>query len=111
VQPKNGARVDAIHDRIADTNGDDPVLLTSLLEVTDRFDSTAGVQMAYLKGWSPRSHRDLELRAPELLVGTGHAIRGDATAVACALPVVDVAYVDPPYNQYRYFTNYHVWRR
>ena len=22
---------------------------------------------------------------------------------------VDVAYLDPPYNQHRYFTNYHVW--
>ena len=109
VQPKNGARVDAIRDRIADTYGDDPVLLTSLLEATDRVDSTTGVQMAYLKGWSPRSHRDLELRVPELLVGTGHAVRGDATAVAATLPTVDVAYIDPPYNQHRYFTNYHVW--
>jgi adenine-specific DNA-methyltransferase len=25
------------------------------------------------------------------------------------LPPVDVAYLDPPYNQHRYFTNYHVW--
>ena len=22
---------------------------------------------------------------------------------------VDLAYLDPPYNQHRYFTNYHVW--
>jgi adenine-specific DNA-methyltransferase len=25
------------------------------------------------------------------------------------LPEVDLAYLDPPYNQHRYFTNYHVW--
>jgi adenine-specific DNA-methyltransferase len=25
------------------------------------------------------------------------------------LPPVDLAYLDPPYNQHRYFTNYHIW--
>ena len=25
------------------------------------------------------------------------------------LPAVDLMYLDPPYNQHRYFTNYHVW--
>ena len=25
------------------------------------------------------------------------------------LPEVDLAYLDPPYNQHRYFTNYHIW--
>jgi adenine-specific DNA-methyltransferase len=25
------------------------------------------------------------------------------------LETVDLAYLDPPYNQHRYFTNYHVW--
>jgi adenine-specific DNA-methyltransferase len=25
------------------------------------------------------------------------------------LPMVDLMYLDPPYNQHRYFTNYHVW--
>jgi adenine-specific DNA-methyltransferase len=38
-----------------------------------------------------------------------HAVGGDATEVAGALPEVDLAYLDPPYNQHRYFTNYHVW--
>jgi adenine-specific DNA-methyltransferase len=26
-----------------------------------------------------------------------------------ALPPVDLMYLDPPYNQHRYFTNYHIW--
>jgi adenine-specific DNA-methyltransferase len=30
-------------------------------------------------------------------------------SVVDALPRVDLAYLDPPYNQHRYFTNYHVW--
>jgi adenine-specific DNA-methyltransferase len=111
-QPKNGMRVDAIRDELEASYADSalfPVLLTSLMLAADRVDSTTGVQMAYLKQWAPRAERDLELRAPELLAGPGRAIRGDAVALAGDLPRVDLAYVDPPYNQHRYFTNYHVW--
>ena len=30
-------------------------------------------------------------------------------AMASRVGPVDLAYLDPPYNQHRYFTNYHVW--
>ena len=46
---------------------------------------------------------------PELLDGPGRAIQGDAATLAPALGHFDLAYLDPPYNQHRYFTNYHVW--
>lgn len=111
-QPFNGERVDAIRDAIeAEFAGHPlyPVLLTSLIEAADRVDSTTGVQMAYVKKWAPRSYKPLELRRPELLPGTGRALRADAVGVAGTLGPFDVAYLDPPYNQHRYFTNYHVW--
>lgn len=111
-QPKNGARVDEIRDALdKEFRGSPlfPILLTSLIEAADRVDSTTGVQMAYLKQWAPRAHNDLELRVPGLIPGTGAAIRGDAREVVKTLPPVDLAYLDPPYNQHRYFTNYHIW--
>jgi adenine-specific DNA-methyltransferase len=111
-QAANGMRIDAIRDAIEREFRSSrlfPVLLTSLLEAADRVDSTTGVQMAYLKGWAPRSFAPLRLRAPELIPGSGHAIVGDAVRLAPSLPDVDLAYLDPPYNQHRYFTNYHVW--
>lgn len=111
-QPKNGARIDAIRDRIESGYAGTalhPILLAALLEAADRVDSTTGVQMAYLKSWAPRAHRDLELRRPALLDGPGRAIRGDAMDVVDALPPAGLLYLDPPYNQHRYFTNYHVW--
>ena len=111
-QPANGARVDAIRDAIEREHAGTryhPILLTSLLEAADRVDSTTGVQMAYVKEWAPRSFRPLTLRMPELLPGDGHAVRGDALDVASQLAECDLAYLDPPYNQHRYFTNYHVW--
>lgn len=111
-QPHNGMRIDAIRDAIDRDHPDGPlrpILLTALLDAADRVDSTTGLQMAYLKGWSPRSYDDLTFRLPVLLPGPGRTVRGDAHETATALPRVDLAYLDPPYNQHRYFTNYHVW--
>ena len=110
--PDNGMRIDAIRDGIDELYPDHPlrpVLLTALLEAADRVDSTVGLQMAYLKEWAPRALRPLRLKAPELTPGTGRALRADAAAIVPTLEPVDVAYLDPPYNQHRYFTNYHVW--
>jgi adenine-specific DNA-methyltransferase len=126
-QPFNAARIDAVRDAIdRDYAGSPlfPLLLTSLIEAADRVDSTTGVQMAYVKAWAPRSARPLELRVPELLRGSGRAVRGDAVELVAGMAGVagvagggggtglgsfDLAYLDPPYNQHRYFTNYHVW--
>ena len=114
LQPQNGARVDAIRGWIERASLSAPVrsiLLTSLLEAADRVDSTTGLQMAYLKGWSARSHRALALRLPALLPGAGAAVRGDAREIArgSLAGEYDLAYLDPPYNQHSYFNNYHVW--
>ncbi|MGZ4801511.1 MAG: DNA adenine methylase [Acidimicrobiia bacterium] len=112
LRPENGARVDAIRNAIDAEHRESPlfpILLTSLIEAADRVDSTVGVQMAYLKQWAPRAHNRLTLRVPELLTGPGRAIFGDAVALASSLGSFDLAYLDPPYNQHRYFTNYHVW--
>ena len=83
--------------------------LAAVLEATERVDSTTGLQMAYLKQWSARSHRPLRLRLPILLDGAGRALRLDAREAVTLLGQYDVAYLDPPYNQHSYYRNYHVW--
>lgn len=111
-QPKNGMRIDAIRpeiDRLTDDIHVRATLLTSLMEAADRVDSTTGLQMAYLKTWAPRSFNDLELRMPRLLRGPGHAARMDANSFVRQAAPFDVTYVDPPYNQHSYFSNYHIW--
>ncbi len=111
-QPHNGRRIDAIRaeiDVVAADRVERAILLTSLLEAADRVDSTTGVQMAYLKQWAPRSSNDLQLRIPNLLPGTGVATRRDANELASTLTGIDLAYLDPPYNQHSYRGNYHVW--
>ncbi len=111
-QPRNGERIDAVREAIEQNYRSTWMyypMLASLLIAADKVDSTTGVQMAYLKTWSRRSAFELELKVPELLQGTGLAIRGDATEVVGSLDHVDIAYLDPPYNQHRYFGNYHIW--
>lgn len=111
-QPHNGGRIDAIRHEI-DAMAQDPlehaILLTSLMEAADRVDSTTGLQMAYLKQWAVRSYKDLDLRFPELIAGTGIATRVDANQLAPTLLDADLVYIDPPYNQHSYFSNYHIW--
>jgi adenine-specific DNA-methyltransferase len=118
-QPHNGERIDAIRTELTHFEADPlyPVLLTALLEAADRVDSTTGLQMAYLKQWAPRSFGRLRLRSPRLLPGPGRALHGDATGLVWAgfapgrpsASGVDLAYLDPPYNQHRYASNYHIW--
>ena len=111
-QPQNGAKIDAIRNRIEREFKDSWLyypLLTSLILASDRVDSTTGLQMAFLKSWATRSFNALELRDPGLIAGKGFAYRGDALELASSLPPTELAYLDPPYNQHRYFANYHIW--
>ncbi|SDB30219.1 adenine-specific DNA-methyltransferase [Belnapia rosea] len=113
--PDNGARIEAIREAIAGLGAEpelEAILLTSLLEAADRVDSTAGLQMAYMKQWAARARNPLALRLPALqprpAAGPCAAFCEDAEAVAARLDC-DLAYLDPPYNQHSYLRNYHVW--
>jgi len=115
LHPDNGAKVEAIREAIAALSAEpelEAILLTALLEAADRVDSTAGLQMAYMKAWAPRALHPLQLRLPALLprpaAGACTALCGEAEAVAAAVEC-DLAYLDPPYNQHSYLRNYHVW--
>jgi adenine-specific DNA-methyltransferase len=126
LHPDNAARIEAIREEIA-ARALPPVLeavaLTALVEAADRVDSTVGVQMAYLKQWAARALRPLELRLPDFESPTplpaqrspsplarprGEAWALDALAAAAKVEA-DVVYLDPPYNQHSYLSNYHVW--
>ena len=115
LTPENGAKAEAIRNAIAAMGAEpelEAILLTSLLEAADRVDSTAGLQMAYMKQWAARAKNPLTLRLPALrprpAAGACQAFCGEAEAVAATLDC-DLAYLDPPYNQHSYLRNYHVW--
>ena len=112
-RPENGMKVDAMRneiDRLDLSVIERGLLLTSLLEAADRVDSTCGLQMAYVKKWAPRAFNPLELRTPAHVDGPpGEVSRVDANELAPQLNELDCVYLDPPYNQHSYFSNYHVW--
>jgi len=115
VKPEAGACIDAMRTHI-EAMGLEPelkaVVLVALMEAADRVDSTAGLQMAYMKQWAPRALKPLELRLPDLLpavaAGPCVATRGDAVEIAAEVEA-DLVYLDPPYNQHSYLANYHCW--
>lgn len=113
--PENGARIDAMRDRIAAMALEpelEAIALVSLMEAADRVDSTAGLQMAYMKSWASRALKPLELRMPDVLPGVAagpcKATRADAVDLAPEVEA-DLVYLDPPYNQHSYLGNYHCW--
>ena len=112
-QPHNAARIDAVRDAIDSEYAGSPLfplLLTSLIEAADRVDSTTGVQMAYVKQWAPRSSNPLGAAGAGAPRGGRPRHPGRRCGARPAgLGHFDLAYLDPPYNQHRYFTNYHVW--
>ena len=111
--PDNGARIDAVRERIAALSLEpelEAIAVTALIQAADRVDSTAGVQMAYMKAWAPRALKTLELRMPALQPGVGPCLATQANAEDIAAEIeADLAYLDPPYNQHSYLGNYHVW--
>ncbi len=121
-QKKNTRKLDAVRREIDALNLDEvskSVALTSLILALDGVDSTLGHFVSYLKDWSPRSFKDMELRVPRLWEN------GAENKVLCgdvfdALPRVeaDLAYYDPPYgsnnekmppSRVRYASYYHLW--
>jgi len=113
--PQNGAVIDAMRDRIAALALEpelEAIALVSLMEAADRVDSTAGLQMAYMKQWAARALKPLELRMPDILPGVAagpcKATRADAVELAPQVEA-DLVYLDPPYNQHSYLGNYHCW--
>jgi adenine-specific DNA-methyltransferase len=121
-QVKNTRKLDAIRDEIERLNLDEiekAVALTSLILALDSVDSTLGHYAAYLNDWSPRSHKDLILKLPELSVNEANneVIKGDIFETI-ENNEFDLAYFDPPYgsnnekmppSRVRYSSYYHIW--
>lgn len=84
-------------------------LLDSILQAIPFISNIAGVYAAYLKYWDKRAFKPLEL-IPSDIIDNGRnniAYRQDAVKFIKALEG-DILYIDTPYNNRQYSTNYHV---
>lgn len=124
----NGQHIDAVRGALEQWRGEGrltedefAVCLASLLYAVCRAANTSGVFKGFHRGWGGRTGTALHRIKGELTLaplvfwdnGQHNEAWGlDALAFAQALRAqgraVDVAYLDPPYNQHPYGSNYHV---
>jgi adenine-specific DNA-methyltransferase len=90
------------------------ILATLLLEAAIHV-NTSGVFKAYHRGFGGHSRDALgrimarmELEVPTLIDGPSARVYMDDALQFCLGCSAAIAYVDPPYNQHQYGTNYHI---
>ena len=113
---RNGQRCDGIRTQLEAwrdegvlTEGEYYYLLASLIVAMDRVANTASVYAAYLKRLKSTARKDFVLNPVPVSAGTGrHPVHHrNGSELVSRIPC-DILYMDPPYNQRQYCTNYHV---
>lgn len=117
--PQNARRIDAVREtilawktsKVVDRRREQ-LLLATLIEAADRVANTTGVYASFVKSWQPNAMRPVELRPLRPVSarsGRGStAFLGPAVELARRVGSVDLAYLDPPYNERQYPAYYHV---
>ncbi|NQU82409.1 MAG: DNA adenine methylase [Parcubacteria group bacterium] len=113
---ENGMRCDAIRQKIEEwknhsliNNDEYYFLLATLLESIDRYANTTSVYGAFLKKLKTSALKSLVLRPAELIINDQeHQVFNKDINVIVKEVNGDVLYLDPPYNQRQYATNYHI---
>jgi adenine-specific DNA-methyltransferase len=123
---KNGTRIDAMRHQIESWRHEGRIddqegccLLAPLLYQACYRSNTSGVFKGFHKGWGGQTATALYRIATDLVLSpavfcengrSNVALCQDAQTLAASLAraCVDVVYLDPPYNQHPYGSNYHV---
>ena len=119
----NGRRLDAMREQIAEweaagriDEAEKGYLLAPLLFTTSYVSNTSGVFKAFHRGWGGRTGTALyrilsrATLVPPILYDNGRAnlvVQQEAAALAGSVSA-EIAYLDPPYNQHQYGSNYHL---
>jgi len=113
---QNAARVDEIREKIDEwfrlglvSESEKLYLVCSLIEAVPFVSNISGTYGSYLKMWDRRAFKRLELTPPKLVLdrGKSYCFQRDANEVIKDIEC-DVLYLDPPYNNRQYISNYHV---
>lgn len=113
---ENGKRIDFIRNKIEEwytlkliTDNEYYYLLTVLIEAIPSISNITGTYGAFLKHWDKRSLKKLELKHIDVLNNNRKniAFNKDANDLIKNISV-DIAYIDTPYNNRQYASNYHV---
>ena len=113
---ENGMRCDTIRQKIENWKArnlisDDEYyfLITSLVESNDKYANTASVYGAFLKKLKKTAQNSLILKPAELIINDqDHEVFNEDINEVAEKVKGDILYLDPPYNQRQYATNYHM---
>lgn len=114
---ENGGKIDAIRQQIEQWREADLleeneyyILLSTLIESVSFYANVAGVYAAFYKKWDPRAVKPLMLRPIEILVNNREFNRVHYADSMTLLESIntDILYLDPPYNERQYASNYHI---
>ena len=113
---ENGMRCDAIRIKIEEwknekliTDNEYYFLLATLLETVDKRANTASVYGAFLKQLKKTAQIPFVLKPAELIINDqNHEVFNEDINKIVEKVEGDILYLDPPYNQRQYATNYHM---
>lgn len=112
----NARKIDAIRDRIEKWRNDKLlsddeyyILVYSLIDAADFVANISGTYGAYLKIWRSMALKKLELKIPDI---TNNKLKNEVFQEDANLLIKkisgDILYLDPPYNERQYASNFHL---
>jgi len=108
---ENAKRIDAFRTYIETVEDNEHYCyyLTSLLEAADKIANTASVYAAYLKQFKKTALKEIEIIPAKIYPSkaTTNVFNENANDLIKSISG-DVLYLDPPYNERQYASNYHV---
>lgn len=113
----NAKKIDSIREKIKEWYDDNRledkeyyILLSMLIESIPFVSNISGTYGAYLKINDPRMFKTLVLKIPDLLSNgkKNKCYNKDSNTLIKNIET-DILYIDPPYNQRQYPSNYHLW--
>jgi len=113
---ENGKKIDTIRKKIQEWQENSKItsheyyfLLATLLENADKVANTASVYGAFLKQLKKSAKQNLCMRpANFILTGNNNSVYNENIETLINQVEGDVLYLDPPYNQRQYASNYHL---
>jgi len=113
----NAARIDYFRKTIEDWKNNDLIscdeysyLIFSLIESVSSVSNTAGVYGAFLKHWDSRAKKDIQFIKKEISSNKHKKLNFLNSKIEEVIDSVecDILYLDPPYTQNQYGTQYHL---
>jgi len=114
---ENASRIDYFRTQIQLWKDNDMIsereftyLLACLIETVSDVSNTAGVYGAFLKDWDPRAVKPIRFDKVDALLTTHNGVYDYNEKIENIISEVDcdVLYLDPPYTQNQYGTQYHL---